>query len=39
MMKGRQCDFEEENLCGAVNEAGDNFDWEWVTGPEGGKLL
>lgn len=40
MKQGRQCDFEEENLCGAVNQKGsDNFDWQWVSGPEGGKLL
>lgn len=40
MKHGWQCDFEEETLCGAVNQVeSDNSDWEWVNGGEGGKFL
>lgn len=38
--QGRQCDFEEETLCGAVNQgATDNFNWQWVNGSTAGKML
>lgn len=40
MKQGRQCDFEEAALCGAVNDVGsDNADWDWVDGNTGGKII